>query len=62
MLSTRNPPQNKRSTKTENEGWKKNIPSKWTFKKSCVAILIPHKIDFKKNDHKKRQRRILHNT
>ena len=33
MLPTRDPPQNKRPTQTENEGLETNIPSKWTGKK-----------------------------
>ena len=34
MLPTRDPPQNKRPTQTESERLKKNIPSKWTGKRS----------------------------
>ena len=48
MLPTRDSPQNKRPTQTENEGLETNIPSKWTGKKTGVAILISDKIDFKK--------------
>ena len=47
MLSTRDPPQNKRPTLTENEGLGKNIPSKRVRKKADVAIVISDKIDFK---------------
>ena len=47
MLSTRDPPQNKRPTQTESEGLEKNIPSKWTGEKAGVAILISNKTDFK---------------
>ena len=48
MLPTRDPPQNKRPTQTENEGLEINIPSKWRGrKKAGVAILISDKIDFK---------------
>ena len=49
MLPRRDPPQDKRPTQTEREGWGKKIPSKWTGKKKAkVAILISDKIDFKK--------------
>ena len=34
MLPTRDLPQNKRPTQAENEGFEKNIPSKWTGKRS----------------------------
>ena len=47
MLPTRNPPQSKRPTQTESEGLEKNIPSKWTGKKTGVAILTSDKTDFK---------------
>ena len=47
MLSTRDPPQDKRPTQTESEGLEKNFPSK-QGKKVGVAILIADKIDFKK--------------
>ena len=49
MLPTRDPPQNKRPTQTENEGPETNIPSKWTGKKKAgIAILISNKLDSKK--------------
>ena len=49
MLPTRDPPQNKRPTQTESERFEKNIPSKCKGKKKArVAILISHKIDFKR--------------
>ena len=50
MLPTRDPPQDKRSTKTDSEGLQTNFPSKWTGKKekARVAILISDKIDFKR--------------
>ena len=38
MLSTRDPPQNKRHKQNESEGLEKNTPSKWTGKKGGVAI------------------------
>ena len=47
MLPTRDPPQNKRPTQTENEGLETNIPSKWTGKKSWVEIFLSDKVDFK---------------
>ena len=34
MLPTRDPPQNETPTETERKGLRKNIPSKWTGKKS----------------------------
>ena len=48
MLPTRDPSQDKRPTQTESEGLETNIPSKWTGKKSRVAILISDKIDFQR--------------
>ena len=63
MLPTRDPPQDRRPTQTESEGLETNFPSKWTGKiKSGVAILISDKIDLKKNGHKDRPRKSLHNT
>ena len=47
MLSTRDPPQNKRHIQTESEGPEKHIPRKQRPKKAGVAILISDKIDFK---------------
>ena len=47
MLSTRDPPQNKRHIQTETEGLEKDIPSNRDQKKAGVAILISDKIDFK---------------
>ena len=47
MLSTRDPPLDKRPTQTESKGLLTNIPRKWTGKKGEVAILISDKIDFK---------------
>ena len=48
MLPTRDPPQDKRLTQTESEGLETNFPSKWTGKKTGVAILISEKIHFQK--------------
>ena len=48
MLSTRDPPLDKRPTQTESKGLLTNIPRKWTGKKGEVAILISDKIDFKR--------------
>ena len=49
MLPTRDPSQDKRPTQTESEGLETNFPSNWTGKKKPgVAILISHKIDFKR--------------
>ena len=46
MLSTRDPPQDRRPTQTESEGLETNFSSRRTGKKSRVAILISDKIDF----------------
>ena len=48
MLPTRDPPQDRRPTQAESEGLEMNFPSKWTGKKTWVAILISDKIDFKR--------------
>ena len=45
MLPTRDPPQDKRPTQTENEELE-NFPNKRTGKKTGGAILISDKIDF----------------
>ena len=47
MLSTRDPPRNKRHIQTESEGLEKDITWKQRPKKAGVAILISDKIDFK---------------
>ena len=46
MLPTRDPPRDKRPTKTESEGLETNFPSKQE-KKAGVAILISDNTDFK---------------
>ena len=46
MLSTRNPPQNKRHIQTKNEGLQKIVHSNGDQKKAGVTILISDKIDF----------------
>ena len=62
MLPTRDPPQERRPTKTEREGVEKKYSKlKERKKKARVAKLISDKIDFKKS-HKKRHRRSLYNT
>ena len=48
MLPTRDPPEDKRPTRTESKGLKRHFLSKWTGKKAGVAILTSDKIDFKK--------------
>ena len=54
MLPTRDPPQDKRLTKTESEGLETNFPSKWTGKtRAGVAILISDKMDFKRRSIKR---------
>ena len=52
MLSTRNPPQNKRHIQNKSEGLEKNI-SRRDQKKAGVAILISDKIDFQIKDVKR---------
>ena len=47
MLSTRNPPQNRRHIQTKSEGLEKNISRKGDQKKARVTIFISDKIDFK---------------
>ena len=47
MLSTRDPPQNKRSIQTESKGMDKVFKENGHEKKSGVAILTSDKIDFK---------------
>ena len=42
-------------------GWKKIFHANGNQKKAGVAIFISDKIDFKKKDYYKRQRRTLHN-
>ena len=47
MLSTRDPPQNKEHTQTENEGLEKDISCKWRPKESRSSNThISDKIDF----------------
>ena len=46
MLSTKDPPENKGSIQTENEGWKKIFHTNGNQKNAGVAILISNKIDF----------------
>ena len=53
MLLKRDPPQDKRPTKTESEGLETNFPRKQTGRKARVAILIPDKIDFKRRTIKR---------
>ena len=47
MLSTRNPPQNKRHIQTKSEGLEKIFHTNGDQKKAGVAILISDKIGFK---------------
>ena len=46
MLSTRDPPQNKRYTQTKSKGMEKDMLCKWKEKDS-VSIVISDKINFK---------------
>ena len=48
MLSTRDPPQNRKHIQTESEGLEKIFHSNGDQKKAGVAILISDQIDFKK--------------
>ena len=61
MLSIRDPSQNRGQIQTESEGQKKTFHANRDQKKAGVAILISDKIDLKKKDSEKRQRRTLHN-
>ena len=47
MLSTRDPPQNKRYKQAESEGMEKIFHANGNFKKARIAIHISDKIDFK---------------
>ena len=47
MLPTRDPPLDKRPTKTESERWKQIFQANGREKKAGVAILISNEIDFK---------------
>ena len=47
MVPTGDPPQKKRPTQTESEGLEKNIPSKWTGKKSWGSNTLIRQTDFK---------------
>ena len=47
VLSTRDPPQNKRHIQTKSEGLEKIFHANGDQKKAGVAILISDKIDFK---------------
>ena len=62
MLPTRDPPQDQRSTQTENEGLETNFPSKQTGKKSWGSNTHIRQYRLQKKGHKKRPRRSLHNT
>ena len=62
MMPTRDPPQNKRPTQTESKEQEKNIPSKWTGKKSWGSNTYIKQDRLQKKSHKKRPRRSLHNT
>ena len=62
MLPTRDPPQNKRSTKTESEGIEINITSKGTGKKIRGSNTHMGQNRLQNKVHKKRPRRSLHNT
>ena len=62
VLSSRDPPENKRPTQTESERLEKNILSKWIGKKSQGTNTYIRKNRFQNKDHKKRQRRSFHNS
>ena len=53
MLSTRNPPQNKRHIQTTSEGLEKIFHANRDQKKAGVTIIISDKIDFQINDVKR---------
>ena len=58
----RDPPQEKRTTQTESEGLKTNIPSKRKGKKSRGSNTHIRQNRLPKKGHKERPRRSLHNT
>ena len=58
MLPTRDPPQNKRLTQTESEGLEKNIPSKWTGKKSWSSNTYIRQNRLPNKGHKETQNNI----
>ena len=62
MLPIRDPHHNKRPTQTESEGVEKNIPNKWTGKKSQGSNTRIRQNRLQNKGHKKRYRRTLHNT
>ena len=62
MLQTRDPPQDRRPTKTESEGLETNFPSKRTGKKSRGSNTHIRQNRLPKKGHKERPRRSLHNT
>ena len=55
MVSTRDPPQERRPTQTQSEGMETIFPSKWTGKKSWDNKIHIRKIDFKKRSIKRDQ-------
>ena len=62
MLSTRDAPQNKRSTQIETEGMEKNVPSQKTRKERWSSNTYIRQNRLQNKGHKKRQRRTIHNT
>ena len=60
MLTTRDPPQDKRPTQTESEGLEINFPSKWSEKKSRGSNIHIRQNRLQKKGHKERPRRSLY--
>ena len=62
MLSIRHPPQNKRPTQTESEGWKKIFQANGQRKKTQGSNTYIRQHRFQNKGHKKRQRSPFHNS
>ena len=62
MLPTRDPPQNKRPTQTESEGWKQIFQANGQEEKSWCSNTYIRQNRLQKRAIKKRPRRSLHNS
>ena len=62
MLSTRDPPQNKRFTQAESKGMEIIIPCKYTRKKSWGSNTYIRQNRLQNKSHKRGQKKALHNT
>ena len=61
MLPTGDAPQDKRPTQTESQGMEKNLPSKWTGRKSRGSNIHMRQNRLQKKGHKERPRKSLCN-